>query len=80
MGSDLPMVPRKMGLNWFMPALVKRSVGSLWGTTEPEGTAEKGQHAQQKMRTVAPRHQGPRPNATERDASGLALSLAARGR
>ncbi len=31
-------VPRKMGLNWFMPALVKRSVGSLCGTTEDEGT------------------------------------------
>jgi hypothetical protein len=25
-------VPRKMGLNWFMPALVKRSVGSSCGT------------------------------------------------
>ena len=28
-----------MGLNWFIPAFVKRSVGSLWGTTEDEGTA-----------------------------------------
>lgn len=27
--SVLPAVPRKMGLNWFMPALVKSSVGSL---------------------------------------------------
>ncbi len=36
--SVFPTVPRKIGLNWFMPALVKRSVGSLWGTTEDEGT------------------------------------------
>lgn len=28
-GSDLPIVPRKMGLNWFMPAFVKSNVGSL---------------------------------------------------
>jgi hypothetical protein len=27
------MRPRKMGLNWFMPALAKSSVGSSWGTT-----------------------------------------------
>ena len=26
-------VPKKMGLNWFIPALVKSSVGSLCGTT-----------------------------------------------
>src|SRR6202021_1191417 len=26
--------PRKTSLNWFMPALVKRSVGSPWGTSE----------------------------------------------
>ncbi len=30
--------PRKMGLNWFMPALVNSSVGSLWGTTADDGT------------------------------------------
>ena len=29
-----------MGLNWFIPALVKRRVGSLWGTTEDEGTVK----------------------------------------
>ena len=28
-GSVLPIVPRKMGLNWFMPAFVKSKVGSL---------------------------------------------------
>ncbi len=28
-GSVLATVPKKMGLNWFMPALVKSSVGSL---------------------------------------------------
>lgn len=32
-------VPRKMGLNWFMPALANSRVGSLWGTTLLEGTA-----------------------------------------
>ena len=32
-------VPRKMGLNWFMPAFANRSVGSLWGTTLEDGTA-----------------------------------------
>lgn len=26
-------VPRKMGLNWFIPALAKRRVGSFNGTT-----------------------------------------------
>jgi hypothetical protein len=30
-------VPRKTGLNWFMPALVNSRVGSLWGTTLLEG-------------------------------------------
>jgi hypothetical protein len=29
-------VPRKIGLYWFIPALVKSKVGSLWGTTEEE--------------------------------------------
>ena len=33
------MVPWKMALYWFMPALVKSSVGSDSGTTEDEGTA-----------------------------------------
>ena len=31
-------VPRKIGLNWFIPALANSSVGSLWGTTLLEGT------------------------------------------
>ncbi len=31
-------VPRKMDLNWFIPAFVKRSVGSERGTTEDDGT------------------------------------------
>src|SRR3954447_25996580 len=31
-------VPRKYGLNWFMPALVKSSVGSSCGTTGDDGT------------------------------------------
>ena len=30
-------MPRKIGLYWFIPAFAKRSVGSLWGTTEEEG-------------------------------------------
>src|SRR4051812_38626662 len=30
--------PRKIGLNWFMPALEKRSVGSSTGTTGLLGT------------------------------------------
>ena len=30
--------PTKSGLNWFMPALAKRSVGSSYGTTGDEGT------------------------------------------
>jgi hypothetical protein len=30
--------PTKIGLNWFMPALVKRSVGSSRGTTAEEST------------------------------------------
>jgi len=37
--SVWPIVPRNIGLNWFMPALVNSKVGSLWGTTEEEGTA-----------------------------------------
>src|SRR5213078_1201712 len=32
-------VPRKIGLNWFMPALVNSSVGSSQGTTLDDGTA-----------------------------------------
>src|SRR3954469_1180914 len=31
-------VPRKMGLNWFIPALVNSSVGSSCGTTGDDGT------------------------------------------
>src|SRR6266545_5364438 len=31
-------VPRKYGLNWFMPALAKSSVGSSCGTTGLDGT------------------------------------------
>src|SRR5260370_27422695 len=31
-------VPRKYGLNWFMPALVNSSVGSSRGTTGDDGT------------------------------------------
>src|SRR5256885_8313351 len=31
-------VPRKIGLNWFMPALVNSSVGSSRGTTGDDGT------------------------------------------
>src|SRR5437868_14911567 len=31
-------VPRKYGLNWFMPALVNKSVGSSCGTTGLDGT------------------------------------------
>jgi hypothetical protein len=38
--SVWPIVPRNIGLNWFIPALVKSKVGSLWGTTEEEGTEE----------------------------------------
>src|SRR3954451_21570055 len=30
--------PRKIGLNWFMPALVKSNVGSSCGTTGELGT------------------------------------------
>jgi len=30
--------PMNSGLNWFMPALAKRSVGSSYGTTGEEGT------------------------------------------
>jgi hypothetical protein len=37
--SVCPIVPRNIGLNWFIPALVNSKVGSLWGTTEEEGTA-----------------------------------------
>lgn len=31
-------MPRKIALNWFIPAFVKRSVGSERGTTDDEGT------------------------------------------
>ena len=31
-------MPNKMGLYWFMPAFANKSVGSLWGTTEEDGT------------------------------------------
>jgi hypothetical protein len=31
-------VPRKIDLNWFIPALVKRRVGSDKGATGEEGT------------------------------------------
>lgn len=37
--SVAPTVPRKIGLNWFMPAFANRSVASLCGTTEAEETA-----------------------------------------
>src|SRR5262245_31543506 len=30
-------VPRKYGLNWFIPALANRSVGSSRGTTDEDG-------------------------------------------
>jgi hypothetical protein len=30
--------PRKIGLNWFMPAFAKRSVGSSSGIVEEDGT------------------------------------------
>src|SRR5262245_9200214 len=30
-------VPRKYGLNWFIPALANKSVGSLSGTTGDDG-------------------------------------------
>src|SRR5438270_13042282 len=30
--------PRKIGLNWFIPAFVNSSVGSSWGTTGLDGT------------------------------------------
>lgn len=30
--------PTKIGLNWFMPALMKSRVGSLWGTTGEDWT------------------------------------------
>ena len=31
-------MPRKQGLNWFIPALAKRRVGSSCGTTGEDGT------------------------------------------
>ena len=31
-------VPKKIGLNWFMPALAKRRLGSACGTTEEDLT------------------------------------------
>ena len=31
-------VPKKIGLNWFMPALAKSKVGSSCGTTGEDGT------------------------------------------
>lgn len=34
-------VPRKIALNWFIPAFVKRRVGSEKGTTGDEGTVLK---------------------------------------
>ena len=37
-GSFGSHCPRKAGLNWFMPALQKSSVGSLCGTTGDDGT------------------------------------------
>ena len=33
-------MPRKIDLYWFIPALVKRSVGSERGTTEEDGTVK----------------------------------------
>ena len=37
--SDLgSAVPRKMGLNWFIPAFANSRVGSAWGTTLLLGT------------------------------------------
>jgi len=38
MGEEGSVWPRKMGLNWFIPALVKRSVGSERGAQGEEGT------------------------------------------
>jgi hypothetical protein len=37
--SVAPTVPRKIGLNWFIPAFANRRVASLCGTTEAEETA-----------------------------------------
>ena len=34
-------VPRKIDLNWFIPALVKRRVGSARGTTGDEATVRR---------------------------------------
>ena len=48
-------VPRKMGLNWFMPALVKSSVGSLCGTTLLEGTAVWPWHSKNSMKAARTR-------------------------
>src|SRR5262249_17583353 len=31
-------VPRKYGLNWFMPAFADSHVGASWGTTGDDGT------------------------------------------
>ena len=33
-------VPKKIALNWFIPAFVKSSVGSDSGTTDDEGTEQ----------------------------------------
>lgn len=43
-------LPRKMGLNWFMPALAKRSVGSFRGTQGDEGTDECDSEAKWSMK------------------------------
>lgn len=39
--DEASTVPRKMDLNWFIPALVKRRVGSDRGATGEEGTVYK---------------------------------------
>jgi len=38
MGEDGSTCPRKIGLNWFIPALAKRRVGSFRGAHAEDGT------------------------------------------
>lgn len=51
--------PKKMGLNWFMPALANRSVGSCSGTTSDDGWNVWSLDLKKSMkvwRTAAPGH------------------------
>ena len=72
-------VPWKMGLNWFMPALAKSSVGSACGTTLLLGTAVwplDSKKSRKAARTRSPVRQCAQPYMTVNDNACSAYTAA----